>query len=157
MGNRATVIFHDDRTGALSPAVHLHVNGGPESVYAFLDELDRRKVRADADYEAARFVHVAADFFDQDAAGGHSLGVRNGPARIDVDDLEAFDPGDNGVYVVCRTAAPRRVRRFNRGREWTPCEVERERRKAYRHPYITDRDGVPAQLARLRPAVNPNG
>ena len=62
MGNRATVIFQAQDT--ISPAIYLHWNGGPESVYQFLDELDRRKVRGDADYEAARFVKIVGEFFD---------------------------------------------------------------------------------------------
>ncbi len=39
MGNRATIIFTDGKK-SFSPAVYLHWNGGPESVYAFLEELD---------------------------------------------------------------------------------------------------------------------
>lgn len=57
-------------------------NGGPESVYAFLDELNRRKVRADADYECARFIAIVAKFFDKEAYTSLSLGVTNGPASI---------------------------------------------------------------------------
>lgn len=40
MGNRAYVVF-EDRQGNRSPAVYLHWNGGPESIYAMLDTLAR--------------------------------------------------------------------------------------------------------------------
>ncbi len=68
MGNRGTVIFSNQAGDEFSPAVYQHWNGGPESVYAFLDELDRRGVRGadDLAYQAARFVHIVGDFFDQD-------------------------------------------------------------------------------------------
>ena len=81
MGNRATVIFVTGE-GKISPAVYLHWNGGPESVYQFLDELDRRKVRAGDDYECARFIQIVGEFFDQDATSGLSLGVSNGPHSL---------------------------------------------------------------------------
>ena len=128
MGNRGTVIFV---AGAdISPATYLHWNGGPESVYSFLEELERRNVRADADYEAARFVHVVGDFFDADLGpreyakdngpseyDGVSLGVVNGPTAITVEALGKVrtDQSDNGIYVVDRTVTPIGMRRFISG------------------------------------------
>lgn len=102
MGNRATVVFVSG--DQVSPAVYLHWQGGPESVYAFLDELDRRDVRADADYECARFIGIVAEFFDQERYGNSSLGVVNGPKSTRPEDLERVqtDHGDNGFYVVNR-------------------------------------------------------
>ena len=41
MGNRAAVVF--TKGEEISPAVYLHNNGGPESIYSFLAELNRRK------------------------------------------------------------------------------------------------------------------
>lgn len=146
MGNRAHVIFVDENT--ISPAVYLHWNGGPESVYGFLDELDRRKVRPDGEYDCARFIQLIGEFFDQVTIGGHSLGVTNGPQEITLEALAPYDHGDNGIYVVSRGGGEglydpgkRVVRRFLAGwddekgeslplREQTPEEVELERKAA---------------------------
>lgn len=138
MGNRAFVIFEED--GEISPAVYLHWNGGPESVYPFLDELGRRQVRADIDYAPARFIAIVAEFMDQEHYTGLSLGVMNGPEFINPDALQPFNHGDNGVYVVTRNGEGRRVRRFLPGSKLTelsPEDTERERREAYNHPYST--------------------
>ncbi len=138
MGNRAFVIFEED--GEISPAVYLHWNGGPESVYPFLDELDRRQVRADITYAPARFIAVVAEFMDQEHYTGLSLGVMNGPDAITPDGLANFNHGDNGVFVVTRNGGDRRVRHFIPGSELTelsPEDTERERREAYNHRYST--------------------
>lgn len=67
MGNRAIVIFEDEKSTEFSPAVYLHWNGGPESVYPFLDEMDRRHIRTgDGAYESARFIQLIGEYFDQD-------------------------------------------------------------------------------------------
>lgn len=102
MGNRANVVFVAGEE--ISPAVYLHWQGGPESVYAFLDELDRRHCRPDANYECARFIAIVAEFFDHDDYGTLSLGVTNGPAEITTAALARVhtDNSDNGFYVVNR-------------------------------------------------------
>lgn len=138
MGNRAFVIFEED--GEISPAVYLHWDGGPESVYPFLDELDRRQVRADIAYAPARFIAVVAEFMDQEHYTGLSLGVMNGPEAITIDALDPFNHGDNGIYVVTRGSKQRRVRRFAAGdklEELPPEFTERERHQAYNHRYST--------------------
>ena len=99
MGNRAIVIFHDPQNGDISPAVYLHWNGGPESVYAFLAEMQRRDVRRDASYAPARFTQVVGDYFDDEYFTGLSLGIRNGPKSITPRALAPYVE-DNGVYVV---------------------------------------------------------
>ena len=43
MGNRAFVIFTDGKT--YSPAVYLHWNGGPESIYPMLDYMAKKGCR----------------------------------------------------------------------------------------------------------------
>jgi hypothetical protein len=153
MGNRATVVlWNGEREPArqrFSPAVYLHWNGGPESVYAFLAELDRREVRADQEYEAARLVQLVGEFFDQDEQGGLSLGVVNGPASDAPEDLDKLqtDHGDNGLYLVDRTGETPKVRRFTEKRidegdeykytfvEWDEDAVAAEHRVALQSDY----------------------
>jgi hypothetical protein len=146
MGNRACVVFTNESGSEVSPAVYLHWNGGPESIYAFLDELERRRVGGSLDYTAARFVHVVADLFDCEEAGSMSLGVMNGPGAITPEAMRPFAgmADDNGVYVVT-LGKQRRVRRFveeGEGvRELTAPEVLAEREAAYRHPCHTGEGG----------------
>ena len=117
MGNRANVIFTNGER--ISPCIYLHWNGGPESVYAFLAELDRREVRPDAEYEAARFTQIVGELFDERTRGGLSLGILNGPKSIDAVALSLLmtDQGDNGFYVFDRRAdAQLPVRRYTHNR-----------------------------------------
>jgi hypothetical protein len=146
MGNRATVIFTDGKK-RFSPAVYLHWNGGPESVYAFLEELDRRRQRADQDYECARFIQLVGEFFDQDRISSLSLGAVNGPKSDNIFHLRKVqtDHGDNGLYLVNRTIEPMQVRRFrekfDRANEISvlvelpPEQVTAEREAAEKHEY----------------------
>jgi hypothetical protein len=60
MGNRGTVVFTDGQH-SFSPAIYLHWHGSANYIYAFLEELDRRKVRADRSYDAARFVQIVGE------------------------------------------------------------------------------------------------
>ena len=151
MGNRAHIVFADKGEQSISPAIYLHWNGGPESVYAFLAELDRRDVRGDQDYEAARFIAIVAQHFDQDYYTGVSLGVHNGPRAITVRALDYLDHGDNGVYVIYRGSETTQVRRFVSGenglRELTPIEVAREKRAAMNHRYNTGEDTIASTYA----------
>jgi hypothetical protein len=148
MGNRAFVIFATKDWSKFSPAVYLHWNGGPESVYAFLKELNHREVRADQEYECARFIQIVGEFFDSGRYyTGLSLGVANVRPEFTVKELaEEFEPGDNGLYVVCRenftkgwdgwpenerTAdEPVVVRRFISGKELSKVKVMAERKVA---------------------------
>ena len=134
MGNRAHVIF---KAGdEISPAIYLHWNGGPESVYAFLDELKLRGVRSDASYSAARMVQIIGEFFGAVGDGATlSLGITNGPANIsDPEELDRYDGGDNGVYVVeyhmGRAPAQLNVLRFAGGAPLSDEAVELEARSA---------------------------
>ena len=157
MGNRATVIFTDGKE-SFSPAVYLHWNGSPESVYGFLEELNRRGVRADQEYECARFIQLVGEFFDQDTQGGHSLGVVNGPNSDSPADLKLVgtDKGDNGIYLVNRTNGLS-VRRFTeefqdedgRMMEMTKEDVDQERETAYSHKYGLLKDNF-TEIARGR-------
>lgn len=100
MGNRANVIFTNKDKTEFSPTIYLHWNGGPESIYGFLEELNRRNVRDDQCYEAARFCQIVGEYID----GGLSLGLYNGPKSSKPEDLLGAlgDPTDNGLYLVYR-------------------------------------------------------
>ena len=148
MGNRATVVFTDGKD-QFSPAVYLHWNGGPESVYGYLEELNRRKVRADQDYECARFIQLIGEMFDEESVNGLSLGVTNGPTSDKPVDLDKIytDHGDNGLYLVNRTNGKMTVRRFleqsNGKGDWSfkemdSADVDRERDEAEKSDYRAD-------------------
>ena len=159
MGNRAIVIFSDKDRTEFSPAVYLHWNGGPESVYQFLDELDRRKIRGgdDLSYQSARFVHVVADFMDQDEATGLSLGIFNGPESLEAEALEPFQQGDNGIYVVYRGGGERQVWRFGPDGEWGVDSVEQEYRMALKSDYYTKDGGFRTLFEEQRPKISQHG
>lgn len=145
MGNRGTVVFTDGK-GSYSCAVYLHWNGSAESIYPFLEELDRRKARCDQDYEVARFVQLVGEFFDSDEIGSTSLGLANGPKSDSPEHLSRIqtDLGDNGLYLVRRTEGKVVVRRFTENyengangelREWSSADVDVEREAAAKHEY----------------------
>ena len=82
MGNRATLKFKDE---ANQPSIYLHWNGGRASVQAFLNVAKAMELRADS-YGVARMCQIVGNFF----GGNLSLGCNK----------EAFDPGDNGIYLI---------------------------------------------------------
>lgn len=160
MGNRAHVIFTDGTN--ISPAIYLHWNGGPDSVYPILAETERRMGGrfGDVEYSAARFTQAFGDFFDNEEQGGLSLGLVNGPKTITPEALKPFDHGDNGVFVVtfvgARADGPT-VRRFVSGygaddglRELDELAVRRERDEADASDY---REGIAAIFEAMRPKV----
>jgi hypothetical protein len=122
MGNRAIVAFPE-----ANAYVYLHWNGGPESVYAFLDYLKSVDCRCD-DYGAARFCQVAGNFF----GGTYSLGVRGIKGKI-----AALDPGDNGVFVVKDWLV---LERYTGSREWTLAAITAEAKAAREHDYWKNTD-----------------
>jgi hypothetical protein len=130
MGNRATIIFADGL--GHSPAIYLHWNGGPESVYRFLRELEERGAGShDHSYAAARFVQVCGDFMDFDGPSGLSLGIESPPSDLSQESLAAIDPGDNGVYLVhTGTLTVRRFGSYGHAGFWDTMDEEREREEA---------------------------
>lgn len=98
MGNRAYVVFDNTRnetpkgSDAL-PAVYLHWNGGPESVYGFLAYTKKVCRPGDNEYIPARFVQIVGNYFSENLSLG-LIAVK----REDVGDLTEMI--DNGVYVV---------------------------------------------------------
>ena len=132
MGNRAHVIFAD-QSGAISPAVYLHWNGGPESVYAFLRVLGERGGRSVVvSYMAARFAGIVAEFFGPEDC--QSLGVVNGPKSIDAKQLQSFDHGDNGIYVVRSAGDSFTVDRWRRLGRMKDEDAKEERARAENDP-----------------------
>lgn len=148
MGNRAVVIFADKYN--ISPAIYLHWNGGAESIYPFLEELEKRG-GGNLDYAASRFIQVVGDFFDCKERDTSSLGVSNGPSEIKTYALHHVDPGDNGIFVIETFykdyKMQQKIRRFSSHREgenrimkeWTTEQVEMERKSAMAHEY---NDGI---------------
>ena len=82
MGNRAILKFIDERD---QPSIYLHWNGGRASVQAFLNVAKELSFRADS-YGVARMCQIVGNFF----GGNLSLGCN----------AKAFDPGDNGIYLI---------------------------------------------------------
>jgi hypothetical protein len=148
MGNRAYVVFTEKQGDRqrFSPAVYLHWNGGPESIYQFLAELDRRGCRGDMSYRSARFCQVVADYFGDD---GLSLGVANGPRNLTRAEIKHFASEDNGLYVVGRDT----MRRFKATGELTTEQVASEKAAALAEKAYADPDkGMPADFGRLAAA-----
>lgn len=127
MGNRASIVLVEktDKGMINSPAIYIHWNGGPESVYAFLQELDNRQCRkSDLAYETARLIHIIGDFFDIENITTLSLGISN----FDGEDYRTLDPGNNGVYIYNRKDD--NMKRLVYGKMMKQAEVEAERRAA---------------------------
>ena len=158
MGNRANIIFTNSDESVLSPAIYLDWNGGAESIYAFLDEMDRRNIIFnDIMYESARFVQIVGDFFDQDEIGSLSLGITNGPSKITLEELGKVqtDNRNNGFYIIHRIKKGKRnIRRFKRHynkvdnkieetiEELTKNQVAKERQAARKHKYNVGPDSM---------------
>ncbi len=83
MGNRAVVIFKEEP----SVGVHLHWNGGPESILAFLQDMSEQEKECRG---PVAFIQTVANFMDFD---GLSLYLGT-PDSLDRDN------GDNGTYHV---------------------------------------------------------
>ena len=139
MGNRGNIIFTDEKEESISPTIYLHWNGSAESIYGFLDEMDRRNIRCnDIMYESARFIQLVGEFFDKDTIGSTSLGVTNGPKAITPEELGKVNIGygDNGFFIIHRISKGKvRVRRFIEDAELSEEEVEREKSAAVIHNY----------------------
>ena len=160
-----TIVFTDGKE-SFSPAIYLHWNGSSESVYPFLEELDRRKIRAAQNYEAARFIQLVGEYFDQETIGGLSLGVVNGPKSTKLCDLEKIqtDLSDNGHYLVQRNCSLK-VRRFVSTGEFgghsilkeMPAEwVDAEKKRPSVIRIITMESGKPSLKSRQAKQLNGN-
>ena len=156
MGNRTYVVFEDGKTR--SPAVYLHWNGGPESIYAFLQSLrDYGALNHSPEYSCARFIQLVGNF----TGGTLSLGV------LDFRDYGQLADEDNGLYVVTPNAVRRMIavpsedededgeepRTWSVDLRWlTPEEVAAEREAALRHEYWHPQPGRSSILEVIRQA-----
>ena len=164
MGNRAMVVFTDENEQEISPAVYLHWDGSPVSIYAFLAELKRRRAAGHSvGYSAARFIHVVGDFFDQKEVSSLSLGVEPPPPAIDLESMTplANEADDNGVYVVRPNGDDWHVRRFKLPSysadtpvELSPRRVSTERKAALKENRFA---AITEFFKELRPTVSAFG
>lgn len=125
MGNRACIMFAENEKD-VNPAVYLHWNGGPESVYAFLDYMVEKQCRMgdDPSYATARFAQIAGTFFGGTLSVG-VLGTKKKMTQEEAAEWYAGSGDDNGTYVVLK-GSPFTVRRFDERRERPASEVEFE-------------------------------
>jgi hypothetical protein len=70
----------------------MHWNGGPESVYTFLDYAKSVCRKSDRDYIAARFCQIVGNYF----GGNLSFGL----SAVTRDKIKEAGGVDNGAYVV---------------------------------------------------------
>ena len=153
MGNRANVVFVSG--DVISPAVYLHWNGGPESVYAFLAEMDFRGIRtSDPAYEAARFTQIVGEFMDKDGFETTSVGITNGPSELTTEGMEAVftDAGDNGFYVTDRAEGTMRRWTGFKLEEWQADMVAEEKARAEAHDYAS---GIAEAFREMAPGKRP--
>lgn len=92
MGNRAHVIYPEARV-----AIYLHWNGGLESMVAFLDYANERKLGSDC-YGAIRFCQLVTNFF----GGTLSCGVQGVGAGPISALLRDYSEGVDPAYAVER-------------------------------------------------------
>lgn len=131
MGNRAVIINEECGIG-----VYLHWNGGPDSVYAFLDYAKAHDRKGDAEYGMARLVQFIGNFF----GGNSSVGVF--PAKIG-EDYAATYGTDNGAYYVNDHLE---VIRRTCGEEMTAEQIIQEEQEARASSYWTNDKTILDQL-----------
>lgn len=149
MGNRASIFF------ASEPNMHvyLHWNGGAESVYPFLAEMNRRAKGKDDRSPVLRFACVVADMFnEQDDWDGLSLYIEPTPEhKNELALCESINPGDNGVFLIGKDGS---VRRFTRSGFMTAEQVEAEKETALKHEYNSKFASAYEALSKFRKSRN---
>jgi len=159
MDNRAYVVFANKDFTEFSPAVYLHWNGGPESIWAFLQEMDRRNIRGgdDLPYQVARFAHIVCDYFDGHEAGGLSVGIMPGPSKIGEYDTNHLPDEENGLYVIVRGKGEPVVRRFF-GEDWVENNSDWKPELLAKHLYNGDKESsIKSAFLELRPNISSIG
>lgn len=92
MGNRAYIVLKQ-KDQPVHPCIYLHWNGGPESVYRFVEYLTAVARPNDPDYAAARLVQLIGNYF-----GGNTSLDLSAVATSGISELH--EVGDNGAFVV---------------------------------------------------------
>jgi hypothetical protein len=165
MSSQGVVIFvstDSDNDLIVSPAVCLLAFNDADGVYGLLREMDRRRIRCDANASAARFAQIAGEAVDYyGGCTGLSVYLFNGPSRITPAALSKLPVSpDHGFFVVTRSpiSAPF-VRRFIEGpvgkwHEMPSKFVDKERNAAFDsgYPGIME-DRFTQQFPRLSQAV----
>lgn len=126
MGNRAIIAFEVAASESFNPTtracesvpayvepfgIYLHWNGGPESVWAFLDALTERQRDRGGDicYGGARLVEIIGRYFGGSDSVGligfteHELKLLIRRSNADTHRTKvarSISPGDSGIYVV---------------------------------------------------------
>jgi len=134
MGNRATIVFDEYKPDKNQTALYLHWNGGRDSVEGFLKAtrilMDTRG--QDEAYARARLVQVIGTYM----VGNLSFGLSE----------RAFDPGDNGIYVVDSKTLTIKDRRvgydYDEQQEYDLNEFTNEVIKLINAVYIAANEGV---------------
>lgn len=179
MGNRALIAFETTITTGLAKTpggrartrrevlpfgLYLHWNGGPESVWAFLDVLSERMVSRgnDIGYASARLVEIVGRYFGGNLSVGLSglssaevilLSRRTGTVKDNAAIDAGISPGDSGVYVVAWDGARNRyciAAHFEGDRgeaRWrTAEELEHQEACARAHAYWTASPSIVEQV-----------
>lgn len=95
MGNRATVIVMDNKS--FGGVIHLHWNGGPESILAFYEALKKKNGHTClAENVTARFCGIVSEYFGN---GGLSLSVGDKPKSNYPREFGEYET-ENGVFVI---------------------------------------------------------
>lgn len=149
MGNRAYVVFENGKNR--SPAIYLQWNGGPESIYAFLQALkDYGADQHSPEYSCARFVQLVGNYL----GGTLSLGI------VPFREYGQLAEDDNGLYVVTPSGVRRMIgvpggepgaqqfaETWSLDLRWlTQEEIEAEYRQALQHHYWNPEPGHTALL-----------
>jgi hypothetical protein len=134
MGNSAAIYFKDSGAvddGSLGGyAVHLHWNGGPESVYAFVKALASYRLsqlrhetfnsgatldQVDASRMSARFIQLVSNYFNSCSSDFRHIWLEHKPGRPEKCNMEA----DKGVYVVRSDFSVERYIRYDlKAKKW---------------------------------------
>ena len=147
MANSAAVVFVSSNSAgqfdAISPVVRLQWNGGADSVYAFLDAMNRYEdANLRVEHQAMNFARIAANYIGD----WHTVSLFNAPSgEITAKTLANINLDTNhGLYVVSKNS----VMHFTNGAWLFPKDVNAEREAALKLAYSTNEsDGLNAGIA----------
>lgn len=131
MGNRAVIINEECGVG-----IYLHWNGGPESVYAFLDYAKDHARKGDDEYGMARLVQYIGNFF----GGNSSVGIFSAKPGENYADIYGTD---NGAFYIDSNFE---VIRRKRGGELSPEQIAQEAQESRASEYWTGDKPILVQI-----------